>query len=325
MFSPHKDRNQNVCFREAMTAIRKPWPGLSRMLNAIHPQGYLWRQNPFGVCLCFIFLNACIKSAELKKMKVTPTTSQMLALCAHLPYGCRVCTSLCSQWMVVIWKVHLVCAVSLCSVRFCLTTGIRQRYSKPGANTKHLNVKSVIFIPKSLNIEIRSSVQQRLVFTLIYHPHLPCTQGLISPYMVNKPLAGSRQCVMFTQRRCIYYTVRAVSQCLWHTVIHNTHVWQFEKIEQDTPVLYVGMCWCDGGLGRKREAFVCRVQASFFLPTSVCQCDIHLLEAVLHKQTTPKATTGWLNNHRLFSLFSTIAHCKFLVGPQHALLHLFNK
>lgn len=66
------------------------------------------------------------------------------------------------------------------------------------------------------------------------------------------------------------------------------------------------------------------MQSPFF-PTSVCQCDIHLLEAVLHKQTTPKATTGWLNNHRLFSLFSTIAHCKFLVGPQHALIRLFNK
>lgn len=63
----------------------------------------------------------------------------------------------------------------------------------------------------------------------------------------------------------------------------------------------------------------------FFPPTSVCQSDIHLLEAVLHKQTTPKATTGWLNNQRLFSLFSTIAHCKFLVGPQHAHLCLFNK
>lgn len=37
-------------------------------------------------------------------------------------------------------------------------------------------------------------------------------------------------------------------------------------------------------------------------PTSVCQRDIHLLEAVLHKQTTPKATIGWLNSHRLFSL-----------------------
>lgn len=50
---------------------------------------------------------------------------------------------------------------------------------------------------------------------------------------------------------------------------------------------------------------------SFFFYISLCQCDIHLLEAVLHKQTTPKATTGWLNNHRLFSLFSTTAHCKF--------------
>lgn len=93
MFPLRKDRNQNMCFREAMTAIRKPWPGLSGMLNAIHPQGYLWRQNPFGICLCFIFLNACIKSAEWKKMKVTPSTSQMLALraCCLVVEGCTPC------------------------------------------------------------------------------------------------------------------------------------------------------------------------------------------------------------------------------------------
>lgn len=106
--------------------------------------------------------------------------------------------------------------LSLCAgVRFCLWTGIRQRYSKPGANTKHLNVKSVISIPKSLNIEIRSSVQQRPIFTLIYHG-CPCTQGLITPYMVNKPLTCSRQCVMFTQRQCIYCTVTVVSHCSVH-------------------------------------------------------------------------------------------------------------
>lgn len=75
-------------------------------------------------------------------------------------------------------------------------------------------------------------------------------------------------------------------------------------------------------LERKKEDF--RMQSFFSVATSVCQCDIHLLEAVLHKQTTPKATAGWLNNHRLFSLFSTIAHWKFLVGPPHAPAHLLN-
>lgn len=74
--------------------------------------------------------------------------------------------------------------------------------------------------------------------------------------------------------------------------------------------------------GRKK-IFVCGVFFFFSVATSVCQCDIHLLEAVLHKQTTPKATTGWLNNHRLFSLFSTIAHWKFLVGPPQMLSRIY--
>lgn len=46
--------------------------------------------------------------------------------------------------------------------------------------------------PSPQNIEIRSSVQQRPIFTIIYHS-CPCTQGLITPYMVNKPLTCSRQ------------------------------------------------------------------------------------------------------------------------------------
>lgn len=85
---------------------------------------------------------------------------------------------------------------------------------------------------------------------------------------------------------------------------------------------YFGVFGCDGRLAWEKLLYAI---FSFFFPASVCQSDIHLLEAVLHKQTTPKATTGWLNNHGLFSLFSTIAHCKFLVGPQHAHLCLFNK
>lgn len=153
--------------------------------------------------------------------------------------------------------------VSLCSVWCCLWTGIRQRYSKPGANTKHLNLKSVISIPKSLNIEIRSSVQQRLIFTLIYHSHIPCTQGLITPYMVNKPLAGSRQCVMFTQRQCIYYTVRIVSQCLWRTVIQCKNI-QFRIWKNTEHTCSIWECFdVVGGLGRKGEAFVCTVHAFF--------------------------------------------------------------
>lgn len=203
-------------------------------------------------------------------------------------------------------------------VRFCLWTWIRQRYSKPGANTEHLNAKSFISIPKSLNIEIRSSVQERPIFTLIYHG-CPCTQGLITPYMVNKPLTCSRQCVMFTQRQCVYCTVTVVSQCLHiqKYTLYIARTWSslVFGLFWIVVMLVVDWKWMEGLLYAE----------SWLFPTSVCQCDIHLLEAVLHKQTTPKATTGWLNNHRLFSLFSTIAHCKFLVGPQHALLCLFNK
>lgn len=201
----------------------------------------------------------------------------------------------------------------------CLRTGIRQRYSKPGANTKHLNVKSVISIPKSLNIEIRSSVQQRPIFTLIYHS-CPCTQGLITPYMVNKPLTCSRQYNVHTKTMYLLYSSSSESVF----VPYNNPGWKYtlNSLEKETerPAFWIFLTLAAVWKGRERLLY-----AESFFPTSVCQCDIHLLEAVLHKQTTPKATTGWLNNHRLFSLFSTIAHCKFLVGPQHALLRLFNK
>lgn len=120
--------------------------------------------------------------------------------------GCRMNTSPRRQWMVAVTRLSVPAKSSPCSV--CLRTGIRQRYSQPGANTKHVNVKSVISIPKSLNIEIRSSVQQRPIVTLIYHG-CPCTQGLITLYMVNKPLTCSRQCAMFPQRQRSYSN----SQC----------------------------------------------------------------------------------------------------------------
>lgn len=129
---------------------------------------------------------------------------------------------------------------------------------------------------------------------------------------------------MFTQRQCIYCTVAVVSQCLCHTIIQDEYI-HLNSLGKETERPALEAFWIFLTLaavwkGRERLLY-----AESFFPTSVCQCDIHLLEAVLHKQTTPKATTGWLNNHRLFSLFSTIAHCKFLVGPQHALLRLFNK
>lgn len=89
---------------------------------------------------------------------------------------------------------------------------------------------------------------------------------------------------------------------------------------------YLGTVDAGGRLAGKEEGKGgCFCFQTSFLPTSVCQCDIHLLEAALHKQTAPKATTGWLNNHRLFSLFSTIVHCKFHVGPLRALLCVLNK
>ena len=205
-----------------MTAFRKPWPGLSGMLNAIHPQGYLWRQSPFGICLCFIFLNACITPAERKKMKVTPGASQTLPLCAHCPAveGCR--TWLCSAMNGCDLKgpYQAVFGLSVQRVVLSLDRDQAEVQSEPGANAKHLNVKSVISIPKSLNIEIRSSVQQRPIFTLIYHG-CPCTQGLITPYMVNKPLPCSRQCVMFAQRQRVCCTVTVVSQCLCQTTFQG--------------------------------------------------------------------------------------------------------
>ena len=103
---------------------------------------------------------------------------------------------------------------SRCRARICLWGGIRQRYSNPGANAKHLNVKSVISTPKSLNIEIRSSVQQRPIFTLIYHG-CPCTQGLITLYMVNKPLTCSRQCVMGPKANCLHLPVVPSNHFSW--------------------------------------------------------------------------------------------------------------
>lgn len=111
----------------------------------------------------------------------------------------HLCTLLCLQWMAVILvgTSQLLWRQCLCSIYW---TGIRFRYSKPEANTKHLNMNSVIFRPKPQNIEIRSSVQQRPIFPIIYHS-CPCTQGLITPYMVNKPLTCSRQYVVQTKKR----------------------------------------------------------------------------------------------------------------------------
>lgn len=156
-----------------------------------------------------------LKNKKKKKTKVTPWRSQMFWLCATWLVAW---TPLCLHWMLVYLPPSSASPASLWCMQYSLWTGIRQRYSKPGANTKHLDVKSVISIPKSLNIEIRSSVQQRPIFTLIYHGY-PCTRALITPYMVNKPLTCSRQCVVFTQRQRIYCTATRVSQCLCFGII----------------------------------------------------------------------------------------------------------
>lgn len=110
------------------------------------------------------------------------------------------CTLLCLQWMaaIVVGTSQLQWCHCLCSIQW---TGISFRYSKPRATTKHLNVNSVIFHPKTQIIEIRSSVQQRPIFTIIYQS-CPCTQGLITPYMVNKPLTWSRQYVVQKKSHC---------------------------------------------------------------------------------------------------------------------------
>lgn len=239
-----KARDQNMCLGEAMTAFRKPWPGLSGMLNAIHPQGYLWRQSPFGIC--FIFLNACIKSAERKRWRWLFSPNALARFLSPPPMHAVWClyTLLCLQWMPAIWWIRT-------SQRaFSARTGIRQRYSKPGANTKHLNVKSVISIPKSLNIEIRSSVQQRPIFTLIYHS-CPCTQGLITPYMVNKPLACTRQYDVHTKTMYLLYSNSSSSG------LHLDHA----IIQKCTAQNRMGTCTLDyfdarGHLERNRGAFI---------------------------------------------------------------------
>lgn len=98
-----KARDQNMCLREAMTALRKPWPGLSGMLNAIHSQGYLRRQSPFGIC--FIFLNACIKSAERKRWRWLLSLSLPLSPPLSVHAGWCLYTLLGLQWVLVIWWV----------------------------------------------------------------------------------------------------------------------------------------------------------------------------------------------------------------------------
>lgn len=141
-------------------------------------------------------------------------------------------------------------------------------------------------VPKPPNIEIRSSVQQRPIFTIIYHS-CPCTQGLITPYMVNKPLTCSRQYVVHKKSR---RTV-TMSPCVQSTF--------------STP-RKIRTVWC---VWDYFDVFVCR---ALFFPTSNTP---PVLEAVLHKQTTPEAIAGWFNNHRLFSLLSSASWCKLFVGP----------
>lgn len=122
--------------------------------------------------------------------------------------------SLCLSLRLVV--VHLaVCAMNGCS-QLCAACvcglGLGRGTVSQGANTKHLNAKSVISIPKSPNIEIRSSVQQRPIFSLIYHS-CPCTQGLITPYMVNKPLTRSRQYDVQTKTMYLLYSHSNAAVC----------------------------------------------------------------------------------------------------------------
>lgn len=162
--------------------------------------------------------------------------------------------------MVVIWWIHIpASALSLCSVWFCLWTGIRQRYSKPGANTKHLNVKSVISIPKSLNIEIRSSVQQRPIFTLIYHG-CPCTQGLITPYMVNKPLTCSRQYNVHTKTMYLLYSNSSESVSVPYNNSGQKYTFCNMEKKNNNHLKYFGIAFMLVIVWKEREeAFVCRV------------------------------------------------------------------
>lgn len=128
-----------------------------------------------------------------------------------------------------------------------------------------------------------------------------------------------QQTIWCSQRQCIYCSRSTESMSV---ACNKKYIFIFE-IQKGRLLGEVGiiLMLVDIWKGSKKLLYA----ESFSVATSLCQCDIHLLEAVLHKQTTPKATTGWLNNHRLFSLFSTIAHWKFLVGPPHALLRLSSK
>lgn len=191
------------------------------------------------------FLECMHQVGWTEKMKVTLLSQCSRSLSLSPPMHAVWClyTLLCLQWMPAIWWIRT-------SQRaFSARTGIRQRYSKPGANTKHLNVKSVISIPKSLNIEIRSSVQQRPIFTLIYHS-CPCTQGLITPYMVNKPLACTRQYDVHTKTMYLLYSNSSSSG------LHLDHA----IIQKCTAQNRMGTCTLDyfdarGHLDKKQRSF----------------------------------------------------------------------
>lgn len=138
-------------------------------------------------------------------------------------------------------------------------------------------------VPKHQNIEIRSSVQQRPIFTIIYHS-CPSTQGLITPYMVNKPLTCSRQYVVHKKSP----STVTKSRCS-----NSGHIFTLHPKKKRDGLRYAGLF---------RSVWM---QSPFYTSASH-QCDMHLLEAALRKQTTPEAIAGCLNNHRLFFYFCFI-------------------
>lgn len=134
-------------------------------------------------------------------------------------------------------------------------------------------MNSVIFRPKPQNIEIRSSVQQRPIFTIIYHS-CPRTQGLITPYMVNKPLTCSRQYVVH-KKESLYSNDELMCAVIQDTFLHCTPRKEAQFEECGIILIF---------LFAKPFFFF------FFILATPYQCAMHLLEAALHKQTTPEAS-----------------------------------
>lgn len=147
-------------------------------------------------------------------------------------------------------------------------------------------------VPKPQNIEIRSSVQQRPIFTIIYHS-CPCTQGLITPYMVNKPLTCSRHYVVHkksqrtvTMSPCVqstFFTPRKIRTvwCVWDYL--DVFVCRALFFQPATP----HQCWklCCINKQRPRPSLAGSTTTGYFLFSPVLH-DVNCLLDLLNKALT---------------------------------------